>query len=161
MSLDAPNLVLEDAMVKACFEFTLAGGGGGHLVGRLATTEDDEVFLGGDSRRFERSIRNVGFQEVERSCGYYLLWLICVSATRSMEMMEQVYFGSFVFRGGDEVGSVGRPLEICDSHAVCMGRKVSKKFPGLSGINKEFSGSGAGALLLRRIATPTHPRDLQ
>ena len=59
------------------------------------------------------------------------------------------------------MGSVGCPLEICDSHAVCMGRKGFKKFPGLSGINKEFSDPGAGALLLRRIATPTHPRDLQ
>ena len=95
MSLDAPNLVLEDAMVKACFEFALAGGGGGHLVGCLATTEDDEIFLGGDSRRFERSIRNVGFQEVERSCGYYLFWLISVSTARSMEMMEQVLLWQF------------------------------------------------------------------
>lgn len=73
MSLDAPNFVLEDAMVEAGFELALARGGGGHVHGGLAAAEDDEVFLGGDGRRVEGSVGNVCFEELECSCRYHLV----------------------------------------------------------------------------------------
>lgn len=60
-------------MVEASFEFALAGGGGGDVHSRLATAEDDEVFLRGDGRGVERSVSNVGFEKLECSCRYYLI----------------------------------------------------------------------------------------
>lgn len=48
MALDAADLVFEDAVVEASFEFPLAGGGRGDVFGGLAAAEDYEVFFRGD-----------------------------------------------------------------------------------------------------------------
>lgn len=61
MPLYAPNLVLEDAVVEACFEFALAGGGGGNVHGCLPAAEDYKVLFGGDGGGVEGGIGDVGF----------------------------------------------------------------------------------------------------
>ena len=61
MALDAADLVLEDLVVEAGFEFALPAGGGGDVHGGLAAAEDDEGFLGGDGRGVEGGVGGVGF----------------------------------------------------------------------------------------------------
>ena len=72
-----------------------------------------------------------------------------------------MYFSGFVFGGGDEVGSVGCPLEIRDCHTVFVSGKVIEEFSTLGAISKKSSEMGARAIPLRRIATRTHLRGLQ
>ena len=72
-----------------------------------------------------------------------------------------MYFSGFVFGGGDEVGSVGCPLEICDCHTVFVSGKIIEEFSTLRAINKELSEVGARPIPLRRIATRTRLRGLQ
>lgn len=48
MPFYAPDLVFEDFVVEAGFEFSLAGAGCCHVHGCLAATEDYEGFLWGD-----------------------------------------------------------------------------------------------------------------
>ena len=67
--------VIEDSIVDASFEFTRAGGGGGPVRGGLAAAENDEVLFGGDGRREKGSVSNVGFEKLECSCRYYLIWV--------------------------------------------------------------------------------------
>ena len=61
MPLNAPDLVLEDLVVEAGFEFALAGGGGGDVHGGLAAAEDDEGLLRGDGGGVEGGVGRVGF----------------------------------------------------------------------------------------------------
>lgn len=65
VATDAADLVLEDLVVEAGFEFTLAGRGGGDVHGGLATAEDDKVLLAGDGGAVEGGIGGVGLEDLE------------------------------------------------------------------------------------------------
>ncbi len=69
MTFDAADLVFEDFVVEAGFEFALAGGGGGDVHGCLAAAEDDEGFFGGDGCGVEGGVGGVGFYYVEVAGG--------------------------------------------------------------------------------------------
>lgn len=59
------DLVLEDLVVEAGFEFTLAGRGSGDVHGCLTTSEDNKVFLGGDGGAVEGGVGGVGLEDFE------------------------------------------------------------------------------------------------
>jgi hypothetical protein len=98
MATYTANLLGEDLVVEAGFEFTLAGGGGCDVHGGLATTEDDVVFYGGHGGAVEGGVGDVGLEDVE-----------------SLDINE---LRGLVLAGGDEVCAVGGPLEVSD-YASC------------------------------------------
>lgn len=61
MPFYSTNLLLEDLVIEARFEFPLARGGGGDVHGCLAAAEDHKVLFGGNGGSVERGIRGVGF----------------------------------------------------------------------------------------------------
>jgi len=61
MPLHAPDLVFEDFVVEARFEFSLARGGGSYVHSGLAAAEDYEGFFGGDGGAVEGGVGGVGF----------------------------------------------------------------------------------------------------
>lgn len=72
VAADTADLVLEDLVVEAGLEFTLARGGRGDLHGGLTTAEDDVVLLGGDGGSVERGVGGVGFEDREVAGGHEL-----------------------------------------------------------------------------------------
>lgn len=62
---DTADLLLEDLVVEAGFEFSLAGRGGGDVHGCLTTADDDVVFKGGDGGGVEGGVGDVGFHYFE------------------------------------------------------------------------------------------------
>lgn len=65
VAADPADLVLEDLVVEARLEFTLARGGGGDVHGGLATAEDDKVLLAGDAGAVERGVGGVGLHDLK------------------------------------------------------------------------------------------------
>jgi len=61
----ATNLVLKDLVVKTSLELALSGRGGCDIHGGLATTEDDEILLGGNRGAVEGSIGGVRLHDLE------------------------------------------------------------------------------------------------
>lgn len=59
-------------MVESCFEFTLAGGGGGDIHGGLTTTKNDEFLLGCHTSSVERSVGDIGLEDGEVAGGQEL-----------------------------------------------------------------------------------------
>ncbi len=51
-------------------------------------------------------------------------------------MTESVYLCSFIFGGGDEIGTVKGPLKISDAHAVFVHRNVIEQFAALSDVSR-------------------------
>ena len=92
MATDTADLLLEDLVVEPGLELTLSRGGGGDVHGGLAAAEDDVVLLGGDAGAVERGVGGVGLEQLEVAGGHEA--------------------GGLVLGGGDEVGPVGRPLQV-------------------------------------------------
>jgi hypothetical protein len=90
----ATDFLSEDLVVEARFEFTLAGRGCCDVHGGLSSTEDDVVFYGGDGGAVEGCVGDVGLEDVE-----------------GLDVDELC---GLVLGGGDEVCSVGRPLQVGD-----------------------------------------------
>lgn len=65
VATDTANLLHEDLVVEAGFEFTLACGGGGDVHGGLSSTEDNVVFYGGDGGAVEGCVGDVRFENIE------------------------------------------------------------------------------------------------
>lgn len=95
------DLLLKDLVVESRLEFTLSRRSGGDIHGGLTTTEDDKVFLGCDSSTVQRGVCRVGLEH--------------------LEVAGRDEFGGLVLAGGDEVGPVGRPLEVGDLAAELVG----------------------------------------
>lgn len=70
MALHTPDLVFEDFVVEARFEFSLAGGRGGDVHGGLTAAEDYEGFFGGDGGGVEGCVGGVRFYYCEVAGGY-------------------------------------------------------------------------------------------
>ena len=98
-------------MIEPSFELPLPGGGSGDVHCRLPAAEDHEGFLGSERGGVEGGVGRVGFEECE------------VAAADQ--------FGGFVFRGGDEVGAVGRSLDVGHLHAVFVRGEGFEEFAGL------------------------------
>lgn len=69
VTANTADLILEDLVVEAGFEFTLAGGGAGDVHGGLATTEDDKVLLRGHGGAVEGGVGDVGLDDLKVSGG--------------------------------------------------------------------------------------------
>lgn len=65
MTSDTADLLFENLVVEAGLEFSLASGGGCDVHGGLATTEDDEIFLGGNGCAVEGSVGDVGLENLK------------------------------------------------------------------------------------------------
>ncbi len=59
------DLVLEDLVVESGLELSLPSRRGGDVHGGLATSENDEIFLGGDGGAVERCIGRVGLENLK------------------------------------------------------------------------------------------------
>jgi hypothetical protein len=88
------DLVLENLVVETGLELTLTGGGSCDIHGCLTTTEDDKILLGGDGGTVEGCIGNVSLED--------------------LEVTGRDELGGLVLASSDEVGTIGRPLEIDD-----------------------------------------------
>ena len=62
------------------------------------------------------------------------------------------YLCSFVFGCGDEVGAVGRPLEICNLHSILVGLNTVEEFAGLAVILRYPAILVASDDIFRKIA---------
>lgn len=102
MATHTTDLLFEDLVVKSRLEFTLSRRSGGDIHGGLTTTEDDKVFLGRDSSAVQRRVCRVGLEH--------------------FEVARRDELGGLVLAGGDEVGPVGRPLEVGNLAAELVGR---------------------------------------
>ena len=108
----ATDLLLEDLVVEARFEFTLARGSGCDVHGSLATAEDDELLgLRGDGGRVEGCVGDVGLEDLHG---------VCV-----------VQLGGLVLAGGQEVGAVGAPLQVRDLQVCVVREDVCEHLAGL------------------------------
>lgn len=65
VATDTANLLLEDFVVEAGLELSLAGRGPGNVHGCLTTAEDDEILLRSDSGAVHRGISDVGLEDLE------------------------------------------------------------------------------------------------
>lgn len=65
VAFDAADLVFEDAVVEARFEFALSGGCLRDFGGGLAASDDYEVLFGSDGRGQEGRVGDVGFEDFE------------------------------------------------------------------------------------------------
>lgn len=65
VTLDTANLVLEDLVVKAGLEFTLAGGGCSDIHGGLTTSQNNVILFGCDGGAVQWGIGDVGFHDSE------------------------------------------------------------------------------------------------
>ena len=117
MAPHAADLVLEDLVVEAGLELALASAGGSDVHGGLATAEDDVVLLGGDAGAVERGVGGVGLKELEITGGHEA--------------------GGLVLRGGDEVGPVGRPLQVGHLLVKLVDGDVEVLLAGLWGEGRE------------------------
>lgn len=108
----ATDLLLEDLVVEAGLEFTLASGGGGDVHGGLATAEDN-VALGvrGDGGGVEGRVGDVGLEDFHGA--------------------GVVQLGLLVLAGGQEVGAVGAPLQVGDLHVGVVREDVGDELAGL------------------------------
>ena len=109
MPLDAADLVFEDLVVEAGFEFALPAGGGGDVHGCLAAAEDDEGLLGGDGGGVEGGVGGVGFQGGEIAGGEELGGMVSICAKEKGgggNSRGRTNLGCLIFGGGDEVGAV-------------------------------------------------------
>lgn len=111
VATDTADLVLEDLVVEAGLEFTLARGRGGDIHGGLATTQNHKVLLRGHGGTVQRRVGGVGLEHLQVAGGDQL--------------------GRLVFGGGDEVGAVLRPLKIGKLHVEVVDRKVFQLLAGL------------------------------
>ena len=106
------NLLLEDLVVEAGLELTLAGRGGGDVHGGLTTTEDNVVLrVGGDGGGVEGCVGDVGLEDLHR--------------------VGVVQLGGLVFAGGQEVGAVGAPLQVGDLKVGVVREDVGDHLAGL------------------------------
>lgn len=101
------DLLGEDLVVETRFEFTLASRGGCDVHGGLSSAEDDVVFYGGDGGAVERCVGDVGLEEIEG---------LGIDELRGL-----------VLGGGDEVGAVGRPLEVSDCLVLALRPLASRR----------------------------------
>lgn len=101
MTTHTTDLLLEDLVVETRLELSLSRRGGGDIHGGLTTSKDDKVFLGCDGGAVEGGVRDVGLEHFEVAGGDEL--------------------GGLVLAGGDEVGTVGGPLEVGYLAAELMG----------------------------------------
>ena len=92
MATHTADLVLKDLVVEPGLELALPGGGGGDVHGGLAAAEYDKVLLGRDAGAVERRICRVRLEDVEIACRDEL--------------------GRLILGRRDEVGPVGRPLQV-------------------------------------------------
>lgn len=106
MSLDSPDFILKNAVVKSSFEFALSGGRGGDVHGGLATAEDDEGFLRGYSGGVDGRVGDIGFQELEGPRRYYLKNTLEGTGGRGWRNLWGGDLGGFVFGGGYEVSPI-------------------------------------------------------
>jgi hypothetical protein len=65
VTTDTANLLHEDLVVEARFEFSLASRSGGDVHGSLSSTKDNVVFYGSDGGAVEGCIGDIGFQDVQ------------------------------------------------------------------------------------------------
>jgi hypothetical protein len=106
------DLLLEDLVVEAGLELTLAGGCGGDVHGGLTTTEDNVVLrVGGDGGGVEGCVGDVGLEDFHR--------------------VGVVQLGGLVFAGGQEVGAVGAPLQVGNLEVGVVREDIGEHLAGL------------------------------
>lgn len=149
VATDSTNLLFENLVVETRFEFTLSGVGSGDIHSSLSSAEDDEVLVGRDGGAVKRGVGYVGLEDFE------------VGGVDEL--------GGLVFRGGDEVGSVGGPLEVGYLQVWLVDLDVVELFSGLILVNSAiqnmaYSNNGIGVFMhvpLHRTAKLIHPHVLQ
>lgn len=76
VTTDTADLVLEDLVVEASFEFTLPGRGRGDIHGGLTTTQDHVVLLGRNRGAVQGGIGRIGLEDGEVTGGQKLRWSV-------------------------------------------------------------------------------------
>jgi hypothetical protein len=130
VTTDTANLVFEDLVVEARLELTLTGRGGCDIHGGLTTTEDNVVLLSGNGSRVEGGIGDVGLKDGEVA-GRNELEGEMLAGWYWNDIDSGAYLGRLVFGSGDEVGAVGRELEVVDLVVELVGLDVLQLVTGL------------------------------
>lgn len=94
MTTNSANLLLENLVVESGLKLSLSAAGCGDIHSCLTTSENDKVLVGGDGCAVQGSICDVCLHDLE---------------IRGVDEL-----GGLVFRGGNEVSAVWRPLKIHD-----------------------------------------------
>ena len=111
MTADTANLLLKDLVVETRLELSLAGRCGGDVHGGLSSSEDNEILLWCDGGRVKWGIGDVGLHDLE------------VGGIDDL--------GGAVLGGGDAVGAVWGPLDICDLLSLLVNHDVVKLLSSL------------------------------
>ena len=111
MSTDTADLLLEDLVVETRLELSLACRGGGDVHGGLSSSEDDKVLLWCDGGGVEWGIGDEGLHDLK------------VGGINDL--------GGAVLGGGDAVGAIWGPLDICDLLSLLVNHDVVKLLSGL------------------------------
>lgn len=107
---DTTNLLLENLVVEASFEFSLTSRGSGNIHGCLTTTKNDVVLDGSDGGAVEGSICDIGFEDFEVICSDELWREEKIRLARMVDVVDRykyiAHLGGLVLACGNEVGSV-------------------------------------------------------